>query len=93
MWREAIVDDRREEPPADPAAEQPTQEPIERREALRRIGRYAAYTSPTMLTLLLPGSAQVDHQIGSPPPPEGGNRARGLSTPAVGSGYPPRRER
>jgi hypothetical protein len=41
--------------------------PLDRREALQRLGRYSGYVAPTLLTLLLPDGARG--QIGSPPPP------------------------
>lgn len=44
----------------------------ERREALKRLGRYAAYTPPAVLTLLVSRKALAD-SLGAPidpPPPE-----------------------
>lgn len=45
---------------------------LERREVLKRLGRYAAYTPPAVLTLLASRKALADSLGGpiDPPPPE-----------------------
>jgi hypothetical protein len=63
--------------------------PIERREALRRMGKYAAYAPPTILTVLLPYAAKG--QVGSPPPPPEGSMS--LYSPWGYYRDPRRRER
>lgn len=52
--------------PLDHDGQQAPQDP-ERREALVRSGKYAAYTAPVMLTMLLPEKSKA--QIGPPPSP------------------------
>jgi hypothetical protein len=46
----------------------------ERRATIARLGGYAAYTAPAMLTLLLPTASHA--QVGSPPLPPGTARQR-----------------
>lgn len=55
------------------SVDETTEIDTERREALERLGKYAAYTPPMILTLLSPrvGNAQEAGSPGMPPPPPG----------------------
>jgi hypothetical protein len=53
--------------PSEPTEADPD---LERREALKRLGRYAAYTPPAVLTLLASRKALADSLGGPIDPPE-----------------------
>lgn len=60
------------EQPVLPNASTEADPDLERREVLKRLGRYAAYTPPAVLTLLASRKALADSLGGpiDPPPPE-----------------------
>lgn len=58
------------DPPPLPSEETPLSP--ERRAALERLGRYAAYVPPVVLTLLVSQKASAESPIGGGNPPGGG---------------------
>lgn len=55
--------------PSNPQPETSVRAKIERREALIKLGKYAAYATPVVLASISSAHAQVAPAPGDPPPP------------------------